>query len=142
MTRTICAGSAVKIAIILSIAASAGPPSIDYDGGVMSDSLAKRLIGTWRHSHEEDTETESIYRPDSFDFPPSRGRTGYTFRADHSCTYIGIAARDGSAKQTCTWEVREGASPEVVVTRPGRRQEVLRVVSVDRERLVVRKPRP
>lgn len=105
----------------------------------MAETLAKRLVGTWRHSHEEDTETEAVYRPDSFDFPPSRGRTGFTFRADHSCTYIGIAARDGSTREACTWELRQGAHPRVVVKLQGR-EEVLPVVSVDSERLVVRKP--
>ena len=97
-------------------------------------------MGTWRHSHEEDTDTESVYRPEGFEFPPSRGRVGYEFRRDHSCTYIGIAARDGASKETATWSVSEGARPEIVVTSPSGRRQVLPLVSVDTERLVVRKP--
>lgn len=40
------------------------------------------LCRTWLHSYEEDTETELEYRPETpenFAFPPSRGRTGFTF---------------------------------------------------------------
>lgn len=106
----------------------------------MGDTLEKKLVGTWRHSHEEDTATESVYRPEGFEFPPARGRVGFTFGADKSCIYIGIAARDGSAREAGTWALRKGAPPEVVVTLQGGRREVLPVVSVDRSRLVIRKP--
>jgi hypothetical protein len=105
----------------------------------MAASIAKRIAGTWMHAHEEDTPTESVFRPDSFDFPPARGRVGYTFRPDGSCTYIGISPRDGSAKEPGTWEVRQDDGPEIVVTLPGGRQQRLSIVSVDRQRLVVRK---
>jgi hypothetical protein len=111
------------------------------EGTQMADTLEKRIVGTWRHSHEDDTEAEMVFRPDTFEFPPSRGRVGYSFRADHTCTYLGIAARDGTAREPCTWTLRRATPPEVVVTLPEGRQEVLPLVSVDRERLVVRKPR-
>jgi hypothetical protein len=106
----------------------------------MAAEVEQRLVGTWRHSHEEDTATQSVYRPESFDFPPARGRTGYEFRSDHSCTYVGISPRDGAAKESCTWQLRGGARPEIVLTFPGGRPKVLPLVSVDGERLVIRKP--
>ena len=99
-----------------------------------------QLVGTWRHSHEEDTATERVYRRGDYEFPPARGRDGFEFRPDHSCAYLGISARDGTAKQACTWQPREGTSGEVVVTFPGGEQRVLQIVSVDRDRLVVKKP--
>jgi len=106
----------------------------------MAAEVEQRLVGTWRHSHEEDTATQSVYRPESFDFPPTRGRTGYEFRSGHSCTYVGISPRDGAAKESCTWQLRGGARPEIVLTFPGGRPKVLPLVSVDGERLVIRKP--
>jgi hypothetical protein len=105
----------------------------------MGSDTEQRLIGTWRHSHEEDTATEEVYRRASFAFPPSRGRTGYEFRSDHSCSDVGISPRDGSAKQSCTWQLRDSNKPEIVLTFPGGRQKVLPLVSVDSDRLVVRK---
>jgi hypothetical protein len=105
----------------------------------MASKVEQHLVGVWRQSREEDTAAESVYRPESFEFPPARGRTGYEFRSDHSCDYIGISPRDGSAKESCTWQLRGGANPEIVLTYPGGRQEVLPVVSVDNERLIVRK---
>jgi hypothetical protein len=111
------------------------------EGTQMAETLEKRLVGTWRHSHEDDTDTEMVFRPDTFEFPPSRGRVGYSFRADGTCTYIGIAARDGAAREACTWTLRRGTQPAVVVTLPGGREEVLPIVSVSRERLVVANPR-
>ncbi len=105
----------------------------------MPDRVSQRLVGTWRHSHEEDTATEAVYRPDSYAFPPSRGRMGFTFRLDGSCTAIGISPRDGPAPEECHWRVRGGRKPEVVVTWSGGRQQVLSIVSIDRDRLVVRK---
>jgi hypothetical protein len=101
----------------------------------------KILVGTWLHAHEEDTETEAVYRPADFDFPPARGRRGYEFRPDHTGAYIGIAARDGSARTPCKWRLRKkGAGLEIGLTFDDGRKEVLRVTSLDNERLVLRKP--
>ncbi len=101
--------------------------------------ITKEIIGTWLHSHEEDGATEAVYRPGDYDFPPARGRRGYEFRSDHTCSSIGIAARDGSIRTSCTWKVTKGAEPAVVLTYADGREEVLRLVSVDADRLVLRK---
>lgn len=105
----------------------------------MTDASATAIIGTWRHSHEEDTETETVFRPESFDFPPARGRVGYTFRKGGSCDYLGISPRDGTAKEECRWELTAGSKREIVITRSGGRREVLPVVTLGGEKLVVRK---
>ena len=34
----------------------------------------------WIHSHEEDTEDKKVYRPSTFEFPPSRGRDGFEIK--------------------------------------------------------------
>jgi hypothetical protein len=101
----------------------------------------KILARTWLHAHEEDTATEAVYRPDDFDFPPARGRRGYEFRPNHTGAYIGIAARDGAARTSCKWRLRKkGKGLEIELTFDDGRKEVLRVVSLDKERLVLRKP--
>jgi hypothetical protein len=40
------------------------------------------LAGSWVHSHEEDHEGIQVFRPVSYDFPPSRGRESFTLRPD------------------------------------------------------------
>lgn len=103
----------------------------------MPQELERRLVGTWRHSHEEDTATETVYRPDHYEFPPARGRTGYRFNGDKTCTYLGISPRDGTARESCRWDVMPGTHPRLVVTWPDGRREARRIISVDGERLVL-----
>ncbi len=101
----------------------------------------KTIVGTWLHAHEEDSETETVYRPADFDFPPARGRRGYEFRPDHTGSYIGIAARDGAARTPCKWRLRKKRRVlELELSADDGRTEVLRVASLDKERLVLRKP--
>ncbi|MBG6058970.1 hypothetical protein RCH16_003600 [Cryobacterium sp. MP_M5] len=42
------------------------------------------LVGVWIHSHEESRDGAQVYRPVAYPFPPSRGRTSFTLRADGS----------------------------------------------------------
>ena len=67
------------------------------------ETIKVALAGSWRHSHEEDTENGMIFRPGNYDFPPSRGRVGYEFHTDGSCTIIGIAPADGYTSNGCHW---------------------------------------
>lgn len=106
----------------------------------MPQGVEARLVGTWRHSHEEDTATETVYRPEDYAFPPARGRTGFSFRADKTCTYLGISPRDGTARESCRWELAPGARPQLIVSWPDGRRESRRIVSVDAQRLVLEAP--
>jgi hypothetical protein len=101
---------------------------------------AGQLIGTWLHSREEDTPTQSVYRPVNFDFPPARvSRPGYELKADGSCTLLGGSAHDGWSRERCTWELRPGDPAEITLTLPTGRREVLRVLSADQQRLLIQK---
>lgn len=40
------------------------------------------LSGTWIHSHEENRGEVQVFRTMEHPFPPSRGRTSFTLRAD------------------------------------------------------------
>ncbi len=84
------------------------------------------------HSHEEDTETESVFRPASYAFPPARGRRGFELKPDGSLTEYGIGPTDRRTQTPGTWKLDGDA------LRLGTR--TLKIVSVDRQRLVVRKP--
>ncbi len=96
------------------------------------------LYQCWVHSHEEDTDTESVYRPVSFEFPPARGRTGFELLADKSCKCVGIAAADGSTVAEGTWEIEDEDTLRIRIKCQGESQ-VLTVASMNRNRLVIRK---
>jgi hypothetical protein len=96
------------------------------------------LVGQWMHSHEEDGGGDSVYRPSSHAFPPSRGRQGFELKSDGSCVYQGIAAGDGAAGEDCRWILAGG---DRLLLRPVRSQGrvyALEVRSCAPDRLVLR----
>ncbi|QCR25202.1 hypothetical protein [Pontibacter sp. SGAir0037] len=81
------------------------------------------LQKTWLHSYEEDQGDIMTFRPNTFDFPPSRGRTGFTMEKDGIIRQYEIAPADGLEEVTGHWELegqdtilvkfdREEQSPE------------------------------
>lgn len=92
----------------------------------------------WVHSHEEDTATETVYRPADFPFPPSRGRTGFELRPGRQCAGFGIAPADGVEEFAATWDLDDDGRLTIYDDRH-RPVHIMQVVSVDGDRLVVRK---
>jgi hypothetical protein len=107
----------------------------------MPNPLEHRIIGAWRHAHEEDQSELQVFRPAHRSFAPSRGRAGYEFRGDHSVDVHGFSPRDGSARTAGTWRLIEGRTPELVITYPDGRTETLIVVTAEADRLVIRRDR-
>lgn len=70
-----------------------------------SDKLAAQLVDkTWLHSYEEDSGDTVVFRPNTFDFPPSRGRTGFTLESGGVIKRYEIAPTDGLEEQVGEWE--------------------------------------
>jgi len=68
--------------------------------------LDAHLFGTtWLHANEEDTDETKIYRPNTYHFPPSRGRTGFSLDADGTFRLFAIAPTDGLEEHTGKWEM-------------------------------------
>lgn len=93
---------------------------------------------TWLHSHEEDTPTEMVFRPASYSFPPSRGRTGFELRPDGSALAIGIAPTDGPQQGQAKWSL-QGANEIHIQSPTTQETRSLNLVSVSPDKLVVRK---
>ncbi|MHA6249691.1 hypothetical protein ACXYMU_17240 [Pontibacter sp. CAU 1760] len=69
------------------------------------DKLAEALVNkTWLHSFEEDEGDTIVYRPNTYNFPPSRGRTGFTLESGGTIKRYEIAPMDGLEEQTGEWE--------------------------------------
>ena len=67
--------------------------------------ILKTIQQSWIHSHEEDTETEMVFRPSDYDFPLSRGRAGFELKSDSKLVELNIAPSDGSEEETGSWDL-------------------------------------
>ena len=104
----------------------------------MADPTPERLHKRWLHSHEEDTATETVFRPASYAFPRSRGRQGFELKADRSLIEIGIAPVDGPQEASGTWTLH---GHRLQFFGPSSRTPVreMDIVAADDDRLVVRR---
>jgi hypothetical protein len=93
------------------------------------------LEGRWRHSFEEDHEGIRVYRPDDYDFPPSRRRGGVEFGADGTFIDWGPAAPDVNGRPG-SWTVDE-AMRQLELTI-GDWHRVIEVVCARADRLELR----
>ena len=60
---------------------------------------------TWLHAVEEDSGGVEVYRPNTYAFPPSRGRTGFSLSADGTFRLYSIAPTDGLEEHQGRWEL-------------------------------------
>lgn len=104
----------------------------------MADATPERLQNRWLHSHEEDTATDTVYRPASYAFPRSRGRQGFELHADRSLIEIGIAPADGAQESPGTWALN-GSLLQLFGSSSRTPVREMEIVSVDDDRLVVKK---
>lgn len=95
----------------------------------------KSITGKWVHSWEEDSGNTTVYRPASYEFPPSRTRSGFELNPDGSLTNVAISAVDTPASGAGSWELKDGVldlnSDDVHQRRS------FRVVSAQPDRLVL-----
>jgi hypothetical protein len=97
------------------------------------------LVRRWVHSHEEDTDTEMVFRPDDFDFPPSRGRVALELKKDGTALERGIGPTDVPQETERRWTVDPDGSIVLLEKGTDRILRRLPVESADPDRLTVRK---
>jgi hypothetical protein len=105
----------------------------------MSNKIVPDLLHRrWIHSHEEDTATEIVYRPATFNFPRSRGRKGFELKPDGTLADVGIGPTDRPSETTGTWRIEHDkiACYRAAESTPFR---VMQIASVDEDHLVVTK---
>jgi hypothetical protein len=97
------------------------------------------LYQHWVHSHEEDTNTEIVFRPATYNFPRSRGRRSFELKTDGILVEGGMAPDDRRQETQGTWEL-QGSDTLVFYTQSASQpSRVLQIVSVDKDRLVIKK---
>jgi hypothetical protein len=90
----------------------------------------------WLRAHEEDTPTQIVYRPASYRFPPSRGRTGFELKPDGTLLQIGISPTDRQQETSGTWKLEDDVLAFYSAARPEPTQR-LKIASADANRMVV-----
>ena len=105
-------------------------------------SSLKEIEGTWLNAHEENRGDTLVYRPNTYKFPPARGRTGFAIEPYGSFTQYDIAPTDGIEGRDGTWtatgphrlriHLEDGATPDYT----------LEVISLKNKVLQVRQLRP
>lgn len=98
----------------------------------------KILQRRWRHSHEEDKENVMVFRPASFEFPPSRGRRSFELKPDGSLVEGRIGPDDRPLENQGSWEL-EDDDRLVLRPAPSATPRVMKIASVDENRLVIEK---
>jgi hypothetical protein len=104
----------------------------------MKDIEPETLQKRWLHSHEEDTDSEMVFRPSSFPFPPSRGRAGFELKPNQSFIDIGIAPTDGSLETTGKWKL-DGDKLHLFRSSGSKPTRTLQIISAAPDRIVVKK---
>lgn len=93
----------------------------------------------WVHSHEEDTDTEMVFRPAAFNFPRSRGRTSFELKRDGTLVQGGIAPDDRRVETQGTWKLGDDDTLAFYTGSQSTPHRVIRIASVDKDRLVIEK---
>ncbi|GAB2530303.1 hypothetical protein GCM10027189_07680 [Rufibacter soli] len=93
---------------------------------------------TWLHSYEEDSAEVRSYRPNTFDFPPSRGRTGFSLLENGTFVRYGIAPTDGLEEQPGRWKAHGKNEIQVQYDNPSNAPETLEIISVTEDKITLR----
>lgn len=92
----------------------------------------------WFLSGEETSGDTVYFRPESYEFPPSRGREAFMFLAEEGkMTYFAISPTDFPMKMDASWKLSDGV---LLFDIPGNeyiqdRQFQFRIVDLNEERL-------
>ena len=106
----------------------------------MADTIAQEdLLQRWVHSHEEDTDTEMVFRPATHKFPPSRGRRSFELKPDGQLVETTPGPTDVPQKLQGTWKLEGGSKLELYRTSESKPDQVMHIISIDKDRLVVTK---
>jgi hypothetical protein len=101
--------------------------------------LSKKLLQRrWIHSHEEDTDTDAVYRPADFDFPASRGRRALEFKAGGAYSETNPGPVDRPVASHGTWKLAKDDVLTVARAADATSRE-LKVKSLSNDRLVIAK---
>ena len=101
--------------------------------------MTERLYRTWIHSHEEDHDGVTVYRPVGYPLPLARGRSGVEFLPDGTLIEHAVGRDDTAETRPGSWHL-VGSDRLALVGALGSRR--LRIVSLEDDRLEVAEEGP
>ncbi|TGD79046.1 hypothetical protein [Hymenobacter wooponensis] len=99
----------------------------------------QQLERTWLHAHEEDQADVRVYRPNTYAFPPSRGRTGFSFDHNGLFTQFDIAPTDGIEGRKGRWTAENDHTLRISLDDKKDPDYQLEIVSLENNVLKVRR---
>ena len=103
-----------------------------------SPTSMKQLEGTWLASHEENRGDTLVYRPNTYAFPPARGRTGFALKPYGRFERFDIAPTDGLAGRPGTWTAAGDTRLRIHLTDGQVPDYTLEIISLDKQVLKLR----
>ena len=103
-----------------------------------SPASMKQLEGTWLASHEENRGDTLVYRPNTYKFPPARGRTGFAVKSYGRFEQFDIAPTDGLAGRPGTWTPSGNTRLRIHLTDGQTPNYTLEIISLDQQVLKLR----
>jgi len=104
----------------------------------MDETGSEALLRHWKHSHEEDTPAQRVFRPADYHFPPSRGRFSFELNPDGTAVFRDGGACDKPGQTLGSWSLNNSRLTLRYAQYP-EQDQVLEIESVDSDRLVIRK---
>jgi hypothetical protein len=104
-------------------------------------SSLKALEGTWLNAYEENRGDTLVYRPNTYQFPPARGRTGFAIEPYGRFTQFDIAPADGLAGRDGTWTATGPHSLRIHLDDGQTPDYMLEVISLKNKVLTLRQQR-
>ena len=102
----------------------------------MAISFNKEMLSKkWVHSHEEDSDSEMVYRPADYNFPPSRGRRSLELKPDGSLVKGGPGADDRRSISSGSWKLQGDSLFLTGADAP----QSLKISSLSNDKLVFKK---
>jgi len=104
-----------------------------------SAAAMKRLEGTWLASREEEHGDTLVYRPNTYRFPPTRGRTGFAIKSFGRFERFDIAPTDGLSGRPGTWTAAGGTRLRIHLTDGQEPDYTLEIISLEKQVLKLRR---
>lgn len=121
-------------ALLLATACQPDKPAIVAS----SPASMKQLEGTWLASQEEHRGDTLVYRPNTYKFPPARGRTGFAIKPFGRFEQFDIAPTDGLKGRDGTWTADGDTRLRIHLADGQSPDYTLEIISLDKQVLRLR----
>jgi hypothetical protein len=101
--------------------------------------IPRALCKRWRHSREEDTDEEEVYRPETYNLPPSRYRNSFEICENGEFVQYGITSGDRPSKSVGKFKIVKDDTTNIITNVPSTPE--IKIVSYDDNMLRIKKPK-